>query len=55
MKVRYIGNPGPDGEGVEILETGQTCKPGQVIEVPGELGERLCEQSVWEKAKEGKR
>ena len=37
-------------DSVEIAELGLTAPRGKVVEVPDELGKRLCEQSVWEQA-----
>lgn len=35
-----------------IAATGQTCSPGEVIDVPADLGASLCEQTdKWSKAK----
>lgn len=46
MRVTYRG---PHAE-VEIAATGDTCKAGETVEVPDEVGESLCKQDTWKKA-----
>lgn len=51
MKVRYIG---VFVDGVEVVDAGQFCPQGEVIDVADDLGARLLEQpdnwelDVWE-------
>jgi len=46
MRIVYTGPI----DAVDIAETGLTAPRGQAVEVPDELGERLCQQDCWEQA-----
>jgi len=46
MNVKYVGSD----KGLQIAATGQVVDPGDVVEVPDDLGKNLCEQDIWEKA-----
>lgn len=47
MKITYDG----PFDAVEIAETGQVVEHGRTVEVPDELGKRLCEQDIWSEPK----
>lgn len=47
MKIVYVG---PSAEGVKVADTGQVARPGEPIDVPDELAERLLEQDIWQPA-----
>jgi hypothetical protein len=47
MKITYDGPI----DAVEIAETGQVVERGHSVEVPDELGKRLCEQDIWSETK----
>ena len=50
MHVIYTG----PFEAVEIAELGRVARYGEDVEVPDELGARLCEQACWQPAKSGR-
>lgn len=49
MQVVYTGPI----DAVEIAELGLIAPRDEAVEVPDELGERLCQQSCWQHAQTG--
>lgn len=52
MRIKYTG---PHEDGVHVPELGRDVAPGEIIDVPDDIGARMAESADWHTTSRGKK
>lgn len=52
MRIKYTG---PHEDGVHVPELGRDVAPGEIIDVPDDIGARMAESADWHVTTRGKK